>query len=472
MGNVEQKELQPHSIEAEEALLGSIIIDQDVIYRVRNLVQQADFWDERHQWIYWAMRHLTDNGMPTDFVSLCDILERKGRLQQITAAYIAGLIAIVPFSGHAEYYARTVADYASRRRLLQVAGDIAKRACDLDSPDPISFAHQAVLHLNGRDNGDLAHVNGAASSLYDQIEAWAKTPLPFGDVRGLSAGIPSIDYLTNGMQRKDLIVIAGRPQTGKSALSFDIGLNVAEEGKRVAIFSLEMSKEKVLSRWASRKSGIDNRRVERGLCPEQYCGTRHERDYYVSGDALAAYLKAIAEVSGISHLYVDDTPGLSVSEIRGRCLGLAHRLGGLDLVIVDHGGLVRSEPLAGENSAKTEGRKSQMLKALAKELNCVSLLLLQLNRGVESRSDKRPVLSDFRDSGEHEQNVDIALGLYWEAYYNDGIKQVMSDGTPNPKWLELEVLLLKHRDGAPDRRRILRYERHLSRFTEWQRGGG
>jgi replicative DNA helicase len=455
VGNVDT-ELLPRNIEAERAVLGAVFIDPNAIYRIGSIVNADDFHDERHARIYQVMHSLSTAGSGIDLLTVFDVLERENK--NADGAYLAELANTVPTSLHAEHYARLVANYATRRRLIAAAAIIAKEAYDTATNDPLGAAHRALLDVGRNGDGGLRSITEAASSFYDQVEYWSGHPLEFGQVRGLSSGIPSLDYMTEGLQPSDLILLAGRPGMGKSAFGFEIGRRVAKGGAFVALFSLEMPREKVVARWASAISGIDSNRIKRGICPDKHRNT-YAAPAYVSPAELGRYLAAVAEINGLP-LAIDDSPAPSGDDIRSRSLALANRAGPLGLVIVDHTGLMRSQGKAGENSAKTEGRKSQQMKQLAKELRCPVILVQQLSRAVEARENKRPGLSDLRDSGEHEQNADIVIALYRESYY-----KAMTEGSKGD--MSVEVLCLKHRDGAAYRSRNLRYDRKLSRFDEW-----
>jgi replicative DNA helicase len=310
--------------------------------------------------------------------------------------------------------------------------------------------------------GGLVGMNEAVGTLYDQVEAWAREPLDFGEVRGLATEIPSLDQLLGGLQPGWLVLICARPMIGKSALAFEIARRNAEKARRVAIFSLEMPRNDILLRWASCLSGVETRKVRRGPCPGKYRGTPSASAYLTERE-FSAYIEAMGKISAYPSMWIDDTGALSALDIRARAIRLAHQAGGLDLVIVDHSGLMIGDGQNGEGVSKVEGRKSNAMRALAKEIGCPVILIQQLNRGVEARSDKRPDLASLRDSGEHEQNAHVVIGLYRESAY----KQMLPGTTDD---LSLEALTLKHREGPSGKRVTLRYERNLHRFGEFVKG--
>jgi len=449
----------PHNLDDERAVLGSILIDPSAIHRVSNILHgPGDFHDQRHQWIYKAMLDLNSGGAAINELTVHDVLER--RKQAMKMSYTGELVQSTPTSLHAEHYARIVADYADRRRLIKAAGDIARTAYDTAQPDPIPFAHKRLMDLgNGASEGGLVSVAAASSAFYDQVEAWSKEPLDFGQVRGLATHMDSLDHLVGGMDPGTLVMMAGRPSMGKSALALEIGRRVGMVGgKNVAIFELEMTTQSILMRWASAISGVESRKVQRGVCPTRYEG-QPAAAYYVNAEEMGRYADAMGQLSRHENILIDATPALSAAQIRARAIQKAHQRGKLDLVIVDHTTIMKSESRFNGNTAKSEGYKSQVMKDLAKELACPVLLVQQLSRATEARQKKWPTLADLRDSGEHEQNADVVLGLYRESYYKEKVKGSRED-------LELEILGLKSREG-PTAKVTVRYERHLHRFTEF-----
>jgi len=455
-------QLPPHNPAHERAVLGSILIDPLAIHRVSNILTgPGDFHDQRWQWIYKAMLDLNSGGAAINELTVFDVLER--RKQAIKVSDVTGLVADTPTSLHAEDSARIVADYAARRRLIEAAAEMTRAAYDTKSADPIPFAHKRLMELDNGNGGGLVSVAAASSAFYDQVEAWAKEPLDFGQVRGLATHMNSLDHLLGGLDAGVLVMMAGRPSMGKSALALEIGRRVGMVGRKtVAIFELEMTRQSIMMRWASAISGVESRTVQRGVCPAKYEG-QPAAAYYVNADEMGRYVDAMGQLSRHQNIFIDDTPALTASQIRARAIQKAHQHGGLDLVLVDHTTIMGDESRY-SNTAKSEGAKSEAMKNLAKELECPVLLVQQLSRATEARQNKRPTLADLRDSGEHEQNADIALGLYRESYYKDGL-------IPGSKAdLELEVIGLKSREG-PTAKIKIRYERNLHRFTEFTKEG-
>ncbi len=456
--------LPPNAIDAEKAVLGAMLIDADMRYRVAGIVQPGDFYLKRHEHIYRTLLGL--NGDGTDIVLVSDALEAAGHLAECGGqSYLSELVEACAWSSNAEQYAAIIAERAQRRHLVTAAQAITQKAYDLDSTDPLSLAHRLIMDIPTRnDGGGLVGMAEAVSTLYDKIEAWAREPLDFGEVRGLATEIPSLDHLIGGLEPGWLMLICARPMVGKSALAFEIARRNGEKGRRIAIFSLEMPRSDILLRWASCLSGVETRKVKRGPCPEKYQGTQ-SASAYLTEKELQDYIRAMAKTARYSSVWIDDSGQLSALDIRARAIRQAHAVGGLDLVIVDHSGLMIGDGQNGEGVSKVEGRKSNAMRALAKELSCPVILVQQLNRSSEMRSDKHPSLSDLRDSGEHEQNAHVVLGLYRESAY----KQMLPGTTDD---MSLEVMTLKHREGPSGKRVTLRYERNLHRFSEFAKGVG
>lgn len=454
-------DIPPVNIDAEEAVLGAILINPDAIVQVAPALSgPGDFTSDRGA-IYKAMLDLHAAGRDLDAVTLFDLLEKRGHLQGNKGlARLTKLIEAVPSSLHAEDYAELVASYAVRRRIINAAGDVAKEAYNLKSADPVGYMQARVLEVATAQEKQTPPLRDIVGHYYDQVEQWANNPLEIGEVRGLDLGLPSVNQLVDGVDR-GLIMLAGRPSMGKSALAFELARRVAESGGRVVLFSLEMAAEAVVGRWASAISGVQTRKARRGVCPRHHRGKPAAQGYITSAD-LTAYMEALGTIDGYRHLYIDDASSLSASDIRARALQKANLWGGLELVVVDHTGYIKSDRMHGENSAQTEGRKSRILKQLGKgDLGCPVLQVQQLNRNVEQRDNKRPQLSDLRQTGEHEENADVVLAVYRESYYLE------REGKPVPSHEQnrIELIGLKNREG-PTGTRFLYYDRTISRFGE------
>jgi replicative DNA helicase len=453
---VSKKQL-PHDLDAEIAVVGAVAINPDVTATIFAMLAPEDFYDPRCRKIFAVQRDL---GEGIDFVTIQAGLEARGWLDQVGIGFLTGTLAVTPSSLNGPHYAGVVRERSLQRQLMFLAARLTRQAFEPGADTSVeeiieSFQHE-LLALTATGQAAAISAPEAAQTLRQQIAAWAADPTSPAGVRGLRSGLGQVDSVLHGMQAGDLILLAARPSMGKSALGFEMARKVAEQGHQVLIFSLEMGYQQVLSRWVSNLSGVPGERMERGLCPPEHAGTAMQARY-LSEPELKACFRAIDEIAKLESLTIVDQASLTAEQIRAQALSQAAKTGGLDLVVVDHTGLIDPSPARRhELSAKREGAKSRAMKALAKELGVPVLLIQQLNRAVEARSDKVPTLADLRDSGEHEENADVVLALYSKEYYK-------TDQSSKPD--KLRVLCLKHRRGKRQKRAVLWYERSLSRFS-------
>jgi replicative DNA helicase len=433
--------MMPHNVEAEEAVLGSLLIDPDAIFKVATYLIAADFFIERNGWVYEAILALHDRREAVDFVTLCDELERHNRLQEVGgAAYITHLINVVPTSIHVEYYGHIVERAAIRRRLIHAATQIATLAYEEgeDVDEAVDRAEQILFGVSQRRLArDLVPIRQVISEYYDRIDYLYRHGDEF---IGVPTGFPRIDRLLGGLQRSDLIMVAGRPAMGKTSLVLNIAHNAAVKNQRVAIFSLEMSNEQLVQRLIASETGISSHRLRTGKLKED------EWDKF-------------AQATGIlsdQHIFIDDTPSISAMQVRTKCRRL-HAEHGLDLIIVDYLQLMQGDRRS-ENRVQEISYISRMLKGLARELNVPVMSASQLSRAVEQRHDKRPLLSDLRESGSIEQDADIVMFIYRDEVYN----------METPMKNIAEVIVSKHRHG-PTGIVELYFEKELTRFRELER---
>ena len=459
-----EEPLRPHAEYAEEGVVGSILMNNEMLAEVTAMIGAEDFYRAKYRAIFEAEVRL---GRGIDFVTVVEELRSMGKLELVGGESGVGqILELALFPWHAPYYAKIVAEKAVERRYLDLAAGLTRRIYERKEDESIedlkAWLLGEFLEIDLKGGGSRpAPIREVASAFYDRVEAWTKNPLDSGEMRGLGSGLEEMDALLLGMRPGELILLAARPSMGKSALGFEMARRVAKGKGRVLIVSMEMSQDQVMGRWAEAMSGVQTRRVERGLCPAKYAGTKTEAAY-PSSEELARYLTAVAEIAEYPYLEICDQGALTTARIRTAALSQSARMGGLDLLVVDHTALI-APPRGGgyETAAKREGQKSRELKALAKELGAPVLLMQQLNRGLEMRVDKRPQLSDLRDSGEHEENADVVLGLYWDGYYKK-VKRSTDE--------MLVVWCLKHRRGRAQVHQRLRYERGLSRFSGWKGG--
>lgn len=431
--------LPPQNLEAEEAVLGAVLIDPDAIIRLATILRPEDFYREKHGWIYEAVLALHERREPIDFLTVCDELNRQGRLDEVGGpAFITSLINAVPTSVHAEYYARIVERTATRRRLILAAGQIAvlayQEADDVD--EVVDHAEQILFGVSERRiSRELMPIRQVLSEYYDRIEYLTRHQ---DAMLGVLTGFGDIDRLLGGMQKSDLIILAARPSVGKSALALSIAHNAAKRHKqRVAIFSLEMSAEQVVQRLISAETAIDSQRLRRGR---------------INDDEWGRFMKAYNDLAQ-APVYIDDTPSISALELRTKARRL-HAEFGLDLIVVDYLQLMRGDYRA-ENRVQEISNISRSLKGLAREMNVPVLALSQLSRGVESRTDKRPILSDLRESGALEQDADVVIFIYRDEMYNENTERKNI----------ADILIAKHRNG-PTGSVALFFKKELAQFLD------
>jgi replicative DNA helicase len=417
--------LQPHNIEAEEAVIGSLLIDPDAILRVSTYLEPDDFFVERNAWIYEAMRNLFQRNEPTDdILTVSDELERHGKLAEIGgSAHLTGLINATPTSVHVDYYASLIIQAADLRRVIAGAGEISRFAFDgaTDARDVIDKAEQIIFEIASRHEGQhrsgLRHIRGALDHYHDRLEYLSQHQ---GQIVGIPTGLIDLDKLIGGLQRSDVIVLAGRPGMGKTSMALAIALNAARKWqKRTAMFSLEMSGEQLIQKLLASETGIDSQRLRQGDLKEGEWGTYYQAEQILSQ----------------APIFIDDSPTLSPYELRSRARRL-HAEHGLDLLIIDYLQLMQGDNRS-ENRQQEITFISRAIKSLARELNIPVLALSQLSRAVENRHDKRPILSDLRESGAIEQDADVVLFLYRDDVYN-----------PDSKFPNIaEIIIAKHRHG-------------------------
>jgi len=414
----------PANPEAEEAVLGSLLIDPDAVLKVASFLEAEDFYRERNGWIYRAILDLHERREPADFVTLCDELERKNILQEVGgAAYITQLINNVPSAAYIEHYGHIVERTATLRRLIDAAGQIVTLAYEeaQEVDEVVDRAEQIIFNVaERRVRRDLAPVREVMHDVVDRIDYLHRHQ---GQILGVPSGFTQLDRLLGGFQKSDLIILAARPAVGKTSLALNFALNAARKYRKVvAYFSLEMSSEQLVQRLLSTETGIDQQRLRKGEI--------EDRDW----DMIMA---AAGELSS-TMLYIDDTPAMSALELRtkARRLQAEH---GLDLIVVDYLQLMRGDTRS-ENRVQEISYISRALKGLARELEAPVIALSQLSRAIESRTDHKPMLSDLRESGAIEQDSDIVMFIYRE----DLVKE------NSDRKNIADVIVAKHRNGPTD----------------------
>ena len=398
------KRILPHSMEAEQSVVGSMIMDREAIVAASEIVLGEDFYNKQYGVLFDAMVELNDEGKPVDLVTLQDRLREKDVPPEVSSPeFIRDLVAAVPTSANVKYYAGIVADKAVLRRLIRLNEEIANDCyVGKESLETIlEETEKRVFDLvQRRGADDFVPIRQIVMNVMDNIE---KASHNKGNVTGVATGFLDLDYKTSGMQPSDLILVAARPSMGKTAFVLNVAEYVAfKQNKTVAIFSLEMSKEQLVNRLFSMESKVDS---------------QHLRTGSLSDDEWEKLIESAAQI-GKSNLIIDDTPGISISELRSKCrkYKLEHNL---EMVIIDYLQLMSGSGRSTDSRQQEISDISRSLKALARELRVPVIALSQLSRAVEQRPDHRPMLSDLRESGAIEQDADVVLFLYRDDYYNE-----------------------------------------------------
>jgi replicative DNA helicase len=411
----------PHSLDAEESVLGSVLLSSDAANVALERLHPEDFYKPAHQRIFEVIKQLFDSNEPIDAVTVSEGLRRDGSLDRMGGIEaLTRLIDSVPSTSNAEYYSGIVEEHALRRRLMRVGGDIGVIAMNTQDPiaDVVDQAEQAVFAIAERQVGDgLQNIDSLLGPAIEKAEELQRNG---SEVTGISTGYRDLDRKLAGLHPTNLIVLASRPGMGKSSLMLNIAQNVALAGNTVAIFSLEMSREEIVTRMLCSTGRIDSQKLRTGRLTEV--------DFTKLSNAAGALYK--------QNIFVDDSPGLTVTEIRAKSRRLRRRPG-LDLIVVDYLQLMNGS--GQENRQQEIAMISRSLKGLARELGVPIIALSQLNRGVESREDKRPRLGDLRESGAVEQDADVVMFIYRDEYYFP--EKVESKGVA-------EIVVAKHRQGG------------------------
>ena len=417
------KRILPHSIEAEQSVIGSMLMGREAIMAASEILTSDDFYQHQYGVIFDAMVELFNEGKPVDLVTLQDRLKEKDVPPEVCSLdFVRDILATVPTSANVRSYATIVHEKAVLRRLIKINEEIANNCYSgKDSLEVIlaDTEKQIFNLLESRASGDFVPIRQVALNVLDKIEQATRSK---STVTGLPTGFIDLDYRMSGLQPSDLILIAARPSMGKTAFVLNITDYIAvRRQKTCLIFSLEMSKEQLVNRMLSMESNVDSQKLR--------TGTLTDADW----DAVVEGIGTI----GSSKLVIDDTPGISIMELRSKCrkVKLEH---GLDLVMIDY-----LQLMTGSGGKSSESRQqeiseiSRSLKALARELNAPVISLSQLSRACETRPDHRPMLSDLRESGAIEQDADVVMFLYRDDYYNK------DTDTPNIA----EVIIAKQRNG-------------------------
>ncbi|AGY80789.1 MULTISPECIES: replicative DNA helicase [Carnobacterium] len=427
-----QDRLPPQSIEAEQAVLGSIFLDPETVVGALEFIESKDFYRRGHQLIFQSMLELNNHNEAIDIVTVTNALESKNQLEDIGGmAYLAELAVAVPTAANMEYYAKIVEQKAILRNLIHTATDIVTKGYEEgdELASILDEAERSILEVSERRNrsGFLA-ISDVLNSSIAQIDQLYQNN---EEITGLPTGYQALDKMTAGLQKEELIILAARPAVGKTAFALNIAQNIGTKtDETVAIFSLEMGAESL---------------VNRMLCAEGSIDAGHLRTGTLSEEEWQSLIVAMGSLSK-ANIYIDDTPGIRIAEIRAKCRRLKQEKGNLGLVLIDYLQLI--EGTGRESRQQEVSEISRQLKKLAKELKVPVIALSQLSRGVEQRQDKRPVLSDIRESGSIEQDADIVAFLYRDDYYDREDGEDDDDHESAGEDNVIEVIIEKNRSGA------------------------
>jgi replicative DNA helicase len=413
--------IPPHSLDAEKSVLGSILLNKEALYEVLEVIKAEDFYSEMHQEIYRAVVSLYKKSESADFLTVSEELKKRNSLEMVGGrSYIATLSSMVPSTANAVQYAKIIAEKAILRSLIKASGDIMDLAYqEKVEPDTVlDNAEQSIFEIaQSRQKRDFEPLKDVLYTNLNRIDEVAKLE---GGLTGLSTGFKDLDKITSGLQMSDLIILAARPSMGKTALALNIAQNAAlKSGAHVMIFSLEMSREQLGQRFLAMEARVDMQKLKTGKLD------RTDWDQIYEG------IDRLSE----ANIYIDDTPGVSVLEIKNKSRRLKAEKG-LDLIVIDYLQLMSFEGRS-ESRQQEVSALSRYLKQLAREMECPVIVLSQLSRAPEQRSDHKPILSDLRESGSIEQDADVVLMLYRDEYYNPE--------TDRPNICEISIA--KHRSG-------------------------
>jgi replicative DNA helicase len=417
--------LPPHNLEAEQSVLGGILIDNQTFHKVIDLLSPDDFYRPANGKIFAAMCELAAKSQPIDAVTLPAQMKQMGIYEEVGgASYLAELLEQVPTAIHSEYHAKLVADQGVKRRLVSTCTEIGNRGLDPGetTAELLDYAEKQIFGLtSSKSLRGMTHVRDVVRSAFVQLEERFENQ---GQLTGVPSGYDDLDKLTCGFQRSDLIIVACRPSVGKTSFALGVTRHAAVRSKApVAFFSLEMSREQIVTRLLAAEAKVDSQRIRTGKLAEQDWGR----------------LTRAAGMLSEAQIYVDDTPALTVLEMRGKARRMKAEIGEIGVIVVDYLQIMGTSKTA-QNRENAISEVSRNLKALAKELNVPVIALSQVNRNIDLRPDKRPMMADLRESGAIEQDADLIIFLHRE----DAENQTGSAATL------AEFIIAKHRNGPRD----------------------
>ncbi len=419
------EKVPPQNLEAERAILGAVMIDGDAMMNVTDILRPEHFYKEAHKEIFDAALTLYQDGEPVDLVTVGELLKRRKTLEAAGGrAYLGELTGAVVSTANVEQYARIVEEKSVLRSLIKASSDIVEEgySSERETGEILEDAEKKIFDISQkRQHKNVTHIREVLDRNLAHIQELSKQA---GELRGITTGFADLNQLTSGLQKSDLIIIAARPSMGKTAFALNIAVNAAKAGGKVLLFSLEMSEELLTERMLSAESLVEIKKLREGNLEEEEFQKLSDGSERLNG----------------LEIYIDDTPGIAPTVIKNKCKRMIMEKKGLDLVVIDYLQLMSMEGKT-ENRTLEISALTRYLKQLAREIDCPVVVLSQLSRSVEARTDKRPVLSDLRESGSIEQDADLVMFLYREEYYK-------KEESTRPG--ECDIIIAKHRNGPTD----------------------
>ncbi|WP_058300570.1 replicative DNA helicase [Gorillibacterium timonense] len=421
-GELLLERVPPQNLEAEQAVLGAILLDGESLVTAMERLTGDDFYRTSHRYIFDGMISLSEGDEPVDLVTLTAKLQARGQLDEVGGVtYLSELANAVPTAANIDYYAQIVEEKSMLRRLIRAATQIVTNgyASEDDVGGLLSEAEARILEISNRRGGNgFISIRDVLMEVFEKVEFLSQNK---GGTTGIASGFRDLDKMTSGFQRSDLIIVAARPSVGKTAFALNIAQNVGvREKETVAIFSLEMGAAQLVQRMICAEANVDATRLRTG---------------FLEPDDWEKMTMAIGSLSE-ANIYIDDSPSVTVSDIRAKCRRLKKERG-LGMILIDYLQLIHGRSKNGENRQQEVSEISRTLKQIARELEVPVIALSQLSRGVEQRQDKRPMMSDLRESGSIEQDADIVAFLYRDDYYNQ----------ESEKKNIIEIIIAKQRNG-------------------------
>ena len=437
----------PHNLEAEQSVLGAMVLSKFALQKAADALTKESFYSVNNSIIFDCLTEMAEKKIPIDLTTLTSELKNKNKLDEIGGVeYLTEIIDYVPTSANVDQYIKLVEEAALLRRLIDVSTDIVSSAyaSDINVNDTLDNAERKILSVvKNRRSTEFKPIKSVLEAAEANLEKLAETK---GDVTGVATGWYDIDNLTSGLHENEFIIIAARPAMGKTAFALNLATNVAMNNKKgVALFNMEMGAEQLVNRMISSLGQVEGKKLTTGNLQNQ--------DWKRVGEAISQLSE--------TKLYMDDTPGITIGEIRSKCRRLANSEEGLCLVVIDYLQLISSSVNYGGNRQQEVSDISRSLKMMAMELKVPVIALAQLSRSVEARENKRPIMSDLRESGSIEQDADIVSFLYRDDYYN---KEKVTEGNTSIS----EFIVAKHRNGPTATIELL-FKKDTSTFLSYKK---